>query len=48
MKKKGNDAVHEDAVTLLISKAAWTVSGTKTLTHVIKERYRLEKGVASS
>lgn len=38
MKKKGNNEVHEDAVTLLISKAAWIVFGTKALTHVIKEK----------
>lgn len=43
LEKKGNEAVHEDAVTLLISKAAWAVFGTKALTRVKKEKYSVKK-----
>lgn len=40
--------MHEDAVTLPISKAARTVFGTKALTHVIKEKENVKKKGAAS
>ena len=39
--------VHLGAVTFFISKAVWTVFGTKALTQVIKEKLSVKKGTAS-